>query len=192
MNWKFDIVDLIVAVIIGFFLGCAVRPFLVSLPDLPTQGFSSPSSEASEGAGPKVGPESGLNDTNAGETNSSHPTENQCSLSGQLTRKAAERNGCFGDDFLILLAIRKSENGESGKEFGVKGKAWGTDLETQAAWAAATIVKTRERWERAGRPTDFIEYLADRYVPPEDDPEGNLNFKKNVPFWFRRFKNGNC
>ena len=90
MRWKFDIVDLIVAVIISFLLGSLYVVVGVSQPpsdpDLPTN-VSSPSSEASEGADLKVGPESGPNAFNAGETNC--PIENQYSLSGQLIRVTA-------------------------------------------------------------------------------------------------------
>ena len=61
-------------------------------------------------------------------------------------RKAADRNNCRGDDFLILLAIRKAENGGPGKEFGVTHpKAWDTNLDIQTGWAAATIGRSEER-----------------------------------------------
>lgn len=100
-----------------------------------------------------------------------------------VIRKAAERNGIeFGsDDWFILLAIRKAENGRAGCEFGVKNpKAWDTDLDTQAGWASATIVKNRGRWDGNG---DFIDFLADRYCPIECDPVGNKNWKRNVKYF---------
>jgi len=108
-----------------------------------------------------------------------------------VIRKAAERNGIeFGsNDWFILLAIRKAENGRSGCEFGIKHpKAWNTNLDTQAGWAAATIRKNRVRWSDAGMQSYFINFLADRYCPKECDAVGNLNWKKNVRFWFRKFK----
>jgi len=119
-------------------------------------------------------------------------------------RRAAERNNCRGDDFLILLAIRKAENGRAGREFGIMHPAAiDTDLETQAAWAAATIVKNRQRWSQEvfiaigeGKPVraaasgpGFIEFLADRYCPSSIDPVGNINWKENVRYWFWKFKN---
>ena len=103
--------------------------------------------------------------------------------------RAAERNDCRGDDFLILLAIRLSENGGPGREFGVMHpRAIDTDLDTQAGWAAATIIKNRKRYEEDGYTYDFITFLGNRYCPAEVDPEGNTNWKKNVQYWFEKFK----
>lgn len=101
---------------------------------------------------------------------------------------AAIRNVCHGDDFIILLAIRKAEGGGKGKEFGIKNpKAWNTDLDTQAGWAAATVVKNRQRWKDAGQPKPFIEYLGDRYCPP-DAHELNKNWVPNVTYWYDTLK----
>jgi len=106
-----------------------------------------------------------------------------------IIRRAAERNGCEGDDFLILLAIRKQENGRAGCEFGIKHPlAWDTNLDTQTGWAAAIIIKNRNHWKAAGRPGKFIAFLADRYVPISEDPQGNKNWKANVRYWFEKFK----
>jgi len=102
---------------------------------------------------------------------------------------AAQRNGCAGDDLLVLLAVRMAEDGPVGLEFGIMHpKAARTDLDTQAAWSAATIVKNRQRWIGARRPGDFIGFLADRYCPASADPEGNKNFKRNVRYFFEKFK----
>ncbi len=104
-----------------------------------------------------------------------------------IIRKAAIRNGCRGDDYLILLAIRKAENGGHGKEFGVKGKAWNTNLDTQAGFAAATIMAQRKRTPNLSN-RDFINVLADRYCPPSCDLAGNRYWRKNVSFWFNKYK----
>ena len=107
-----------------------------------------------------------------------------------VIQKAAERNNCCGDDFIILLAVRMAENGPEGTEFGVlHPRAIDTDLDTQAGWAAATVVKNRIRYNQQKRKEDFIEFLADRYCPPSVDPEGNRNWKKNVKFYVRKFRN---
>ncbi len=90
------------------------------------------------------------------------------------------------------------------RQFGVMHPtALDTDLETQAAWAAATIVKNRARWVKEVFPAhrgrgkraradasgpDFIDFLGDRYCPASVDPVGNKNWKKNVHFWFDKFK----
>jgi len=110
--------------------------------------------------------------------------------------QAALRNHCNEMDFYILLAIRKAENGRPGREFGIlhpKAQAlikehpeWSLDI--QAGWSAATIVKNRKRWDRAGQPGNFITFLADRYCPKETDPEGNRNWAVNVNYWFTKFK----
>lgn len=108
--------------------------------------------------------------------------------------KAAIRNGVEPgtEDFAILLAIRKAENGKPGREFGVlHPRAVDTDLDTQAGWCAATIMRNRERWEEAGKPEDFITFLGRRYCPvgAENDPQGlNRHWIKNVMHWTERFK----
>lgn len=135
-----------------------------------------------------------------------------CGLEQELPviTKAAERNGVQGEDFLILLAIRKAENGSPGKEFGVMHPICQAliniqpqnSLDIQAGWAAATIVKNRSRWESAGRSGAFIDFLADRYCPAATDAEGNpstslrmvnlsnhKNWKINVRYWYGRFSN---
>jgi len=135
-----------------------------------------------------------------------------------IIKKAAERNKCRGDDFLILLAIRKAENGGWGREFGVKHRLcraamnkWPAEtLDIQAGWAAATIVKNRRRWELATdehrltqienkntvqsvksvakNKEEFIDFLGDRYCPIAADPQGNKNWKTNVKYFYSRFK----
>jgi hypothetical protein len=96
---------------------------------------------------------------------------------------AAIRNKCTGkENFRILLAIRLHENGGPGMEFGVMHPD-ANDLNSQAGWAAATIVKNRQRWLRAGRPFDFITFLGLRYCPPRDDRTGFKNWVRNVKFF---------
>jgi len=112
-----------------------------------------------------------------------------------IIEKAALRNNCEGDDFLILLAIRLAERGGEGKEFGiVHPKAWGTNLDTQAGWAACTVVKNRKRYEsqvRSGTTCDFITFLGNRYCPigAANDPKGlNRNWGKNVTYFYNKLK----
>ena len=102
---------------------------------------------------------------------------------------AALRNGCGEDNKLILFAIRKAENGPPGNEFGIKCKKHSnTNLDQQAACAAVTIMNNRKRWNQAGKPCDFIIYLANVYCPQEVDPEGHDNWIKNVTYWVNKFK----
>jgi hypothetical protein len=37
-----------------------------------------------------------------------------------------------------------------------------------------------KRWEKAGRPGNFVDFMADRWCPPISDPVGNTNWKRNV------------
>jgi len=104
-------------------------------------------------------------------------------------QKAGERNGCVKDDLCLLVAIRIQENGEKGTEFGVlHPKAKGKGLDVQAGWAAATIMKHHKRYDSDKVTDGFIYSLADRYCPKADDPEGNANWKKNVPKIYRKVK----
>ena len=98
---------------------------------------------------------------------------------------AARRNGLSDEDIPLLFAIRKAENGPPGNEFGILCQR-GTNLDVQAGWAAATIVKNRRRWEDAGRPGEFVEFLGGRWAPvgASNDPHNlNANWIPNVKFW---------
>lgn len=105
---------------------------------------------------------------------------------------AAKRNNCGGDLFLILLAIRKAENGGPGIEFGVlHPKAKYTNLDTQAGWAAATVVKNYQRWQNSNKSLNFITFLGNRYCPvgAANDPHGlNRHWIGNVTRWYNIFK----
>jgi hypothetical protein len=101
---------------------------------------------------------------------------------------AAARNGIEPGtgNWFILLAIRKAEAGREGLEFGImNSKAY--DLDSQAGWAAASIVKGRQRWIDAGKPDDFITHFGSRYCPPEDDPL-NKNWAPNVRHWVKKLR----
>ncbi len=43
-----------------------------------------------------------------------------------------------------------------------------------------TIRNNRKRWERAGKPGEYLDFLADRYCPPSADEVGNRNWKRNI------------
>ena len=100
----------------------------------------------------------------------------------QTVIKAAVDNNCLGEDFIILLAIWKSENGGPGFEFGIVTKR-GTNLDTQARWAAASIVKCRTRWNVSDK-KDFIEFMADRYP----DTGSREIWLRNVRYWVNRIR----
>jgi hypothetical protein len=103
-----------------------------------------------------------------------------------VIKRAADRNQCYGNDFRLLLAIRKAENGRSGREWGIMTPRANT-FELQAAYAAATIVKNKARWRKAGSKGGYIDYLAKVYAPLncKNDPKGlNTNWAKNVKHFY--------
>jgi len=107
---------------------------------------------------------------------------------------AANRNKCGGDLFLILLAIRKAENGRPGLEFGVlHPRAINTNLDTQAGWAAATVVKNYQRWLNSDKSLNFITFLGNRYCPTTGNLSAaerrlNGNWIGNVTKWYKIFR----
>lgn len=44
----------------------------------------------------------------------------------------------------------------------------------------ASVRNNWRRWEAAGRPGKFIQFMADRWVPKKSDPVGNRNWVKNM------------
>ena len=98
--------------------------------------------------------------------------------------RAADRNGCYGDDFYLLLAIWRSEKGGPGFEFGIRKKGC-NNLDCQAGEAAFKIMKYRKLSTiSTGNPQeDFITFLAQSYCP-----EDKINWVKNVKFWYNKIK----
>ena len=43
-----------------------------------------------------------------------------------------------------------------------------------------TVRNNFRRWEKAGRPGQYLDFLADRYCPSSVDPVGNRNWKSNI------------
>jgi hypothetical protein len=43
-----------------------------------------------------------------------------------------------------------------------------------------TIKNTYNRWQNSNKSDCFLNYLANRYCPPDADKVGNLNWKKNI------------
>ena len=101
--------------------------------------------------------------------------------------EAAVRNDCLGDNFLLLCSIRLAENGSRpDNAFGIMNDEADTFL-LQAAWCAASIVNSRERWVQADRPTDFITFMGLRYCPPDAHPL-NEHWVGNVKYYYNKFK----
>jgi hypothetical protein len=98
--------------------------------------------------------------------------------------READRTGV---DPSLLTALRRTENGGPGKEFGVLSVR-ASDLDGQARMAANTVRKNVVRFERgggiavdprSGRYTeDFLRFLSSRYAPigAQNDPNGLNRF----------------
>ena len=102
---------------------------------------------------------------------------------GVIAREAART----GVDPSLLSALRRTENGGMGREFGVLSVA-APDVEAQARVAANTIRNTQARFEQeggtvvdaaSGRYTEaFLRFFSSRYAPlgAQNDPAGLNRF----------------
>ena len=81
---------------------------------------------------------------------------------------------------ILLASINRAEGGDKAKvPFGIlsvptKGKADARQI------ALNTAKNNYKRWETAGQPGAYLDFLANRYTPVADDPVGNKNWKSNV------------
>ena len=88
-------------------------------------------------------------------------------------------------DSNIADAIRRAEGKTSGiYRYGIRSAP--NELHARSI-CLATIRANRARWKKAGKPGDFIDFLAGRYCPAAADRAGNRNWKRNVK-WFLRQK----
>jgi hypothetical protein len=118
---------------------------------------------------------------------------------------AAKRNNLALEDYPILFAIRRVENGAKNREFGIINEKADRimkerpdkTLDIQAGWAAATIKNNRERWENEQNKelynSDFIEFLGSRYAPTTGklrpaEKKLNPNWIRNIKYWIGRLK----
>ena len=74
----------------------------------------------------------------------------------------------------LLLAIRASENGREGREYGVLSVPASTQ-EEQAKVTARSIRNNWKQWEEAGKPEDFISFMATRWCPIGCDNDNGTN-----------------
>jgi hypothetical protein len=111
---------------------------------------------------------------------------------------AAKRNGIQETDhdkLAMLFAIRKTENGKHGKQFGVlhprayakPGETHEQSLDRQAGWASSILNKRDAEWNamspnQQGQFKGFHHYLQSKYAPhgASNDPRGlNKNWLNN-------------
>jgi hypothetical protein len=80
----------------------------------------------------------------------------------------------------IVDAIYRVEGGAKAKvPFGILSVRV-SSLEEARRVCYRTVQNNHDRWVRSGRRGEYLDFLADRYCPPSDDPKGNRNWKKNV------------
>lgn len=104
------------------------------------------------------------------------------------------------DNLALGFAIRRGEGGGPTRQFGVlhpkaigqPGEPPDVVLERQAAWAASTIMKNRQRYKDAGETGDFITYLGNIYAPTKgnvtnDPTKLNKNWIGNVGKFHKQF-----
>lgn len=117
--------------------------------------------------------------------------------------KAFERNNIKPTDYenvALGFAIRKGEGGGPTRQFGIlHANAVGKPdedvnvvLDRQAGWAAATIMKNRQRYKESGQTGDFISYLGNVYAPTKgnvanDPTKLNKNWIGNVGKFYKQY-----
>ena len=94
----------------------------------------------------------------------------------------------------IVAAIRYSENGGKGREYGILHRRCKPTYRSQAGWCAATVQKNWDRYEQHGGDTEdiqeYINFLGNVYCPLDDsrDITGlNQYWQKNVTTFYEDF-----
>jgi hypothetical protein len=81
----------------------------------------------------------------------------------------------------IVKAIYIAEGGAKTKyPFGIKSINTNGDYNKAKRICENTVSNNWDRWVKAGKTNNYIDFLADRYCPPSCDKQGNLNWKKNI------------
>lgn len=83
------------------------------------------------------------------------------------------------DAVKIVDAIKIVEGVNSRYPYGIKSIPCSGQAECRRI-CQNTVKNTFKRWLRAGKPGDYLDYLADRYCPASVDPQGNKNWKRNI------------
>lgn len=78
-------------------------------------------------------------------------------------------------------AIYRAEGGPNArKPYGVVSVPVKDEAEARRV-AINTARNNYKRWQDAGKPGTYIEFLSNKYTPPTADPKGNANWRVNVP-----------
>jgi len=94
----------------------------------------------------------------------------------------------------LVASIRYSENGGTGREYGVLHPNVEPTYRSQAGWCAATVQKNWDRYkQQEGETKNFDEYIAflGKKYCPIDDPRDimglNKHWQKNVTLFYEKF-----
>jgi hypothetical protein len=130
-------------------------------------------------------------------------TPTRAHLPSEETATIAREADRTGIDPALLVALRRTENGRPGREFGVLSVA-ADGQEAQARVAANTVRNTILRFERGGGVTvdpatnryseAFLRFLSSRYAPigAANDPAGlNRHHAPNLIALYRKVSDGN-
>lgn len=83
-------------------------------------------------------------------------------------------------------AIYKAEGGSKARSpYGVLSIPVRDELHARQI-TLNSIRNNWKRWEKAGKPGNFVDFMANRWCPPSADPIGNRNWKKNVKYFLSK------
>ena len=89
----------------------------------------------------------------------------------------------------LTEAIGKAENSKR-YPYGVKSIDTGGNVAYARKICRQSVVNNIKRWEKAGKPGEFIAFMGARYAPTKgatDDPQGlNNHWVKNVTHFYER------
>ena len=79
----------------------------------------------------------------------------------------------------MVEAIRVAEGIHSRHPYGVLSVKVNSEAEAKAV-CRNSVTNNIRRWEKAGKPGSFVEFMASRWCPASADPVGHENWIKNV------------
>lgn len=87
----------------------------------------------------------------------------------------------------LLQAIYRAEGGEKAKApYGLIHSSWCMDEPGWCKYYANEVIRVhRKRWERAGNPGDWIEYLGSKWAPTQGVSDWESSYNKN---WIRNVR----
>ena len=90
------------------------------------------------------------------------------------------------DPSRLADAIRAAEGGDRAKvPYGVLSVKVSGEAEARRV-CLNSIRNSRARWEKAGRPGPWLDFMAVRWCPPSADPVGHRNWLKNVRYFLSK------